>query len=207
MSKITEKIKVLLGIAKTKFGKVETDKTEIFFDGDELAVDMKVYDGNGDAIEDGDYTDGEKVYTVKDSVVVEIKPKEEVKEEVVKTTETSEPAEPTEKKEEELEDETIRDEVKEEVVKTTETSEPAEPTVDERVSALEELVEHLYEELMGLKAREVEAQTKTEEIIHEFSSMRRSPTAESITKDNKCEKVFGSDCNKTDKLKNLRKRQ
>ena len=174
MSKITEKIKVLLGIAKTKFGKVETDKTEIFFDGDELAVDMKVYDGNGDAIEDGDYTDGEKVYTVKDSVVVEIKPKEEVKEEVVETTETSE---------------------------------PAEPTVDERVSALEELVEHLYEELMGLKAREVEAQTKTEEIIHEFSSMRRSPTAESITKDNKCEKVFGSDCNKTDKLKNLRKRQ
>ena len=187
MNKITDKIKILLGIAKRTFGKVTTENAEIFFDGDELAVDTKVYDENGDAVADGEYSDGVKIYTIKDSVVTDIRPIEEPKEEVVEEekTETTETTEEKEEVTEELEDETITEEVKEEVVE-----ESIEPTVtlDERVAALEELVEALFNEIREMKVREVEQATKNENIIREFSCMKRSPSAESITKDNKAEK-------------------
>lgn len=203
MNKITTKIKVLLGIAKQTFSKVETDKAVIFFDGEELKVEDKVYDENGEAIEDGEYTDNEKVYVIKESVVVEIRPKEEPKEEVTEETKTETTTETTEEVKEELaDDETIVEEVKEEVVE--EVVDPAEPTIEERVDALEEVVEMLYNELREMKVREVEAIAKNEDIVREFSAIKRSATAESVTK-GKDEKCF-SDCgnDKADRLRRLR---
>lgn len=203
MNKITTKIKVLLGIAKQTFSKVETDKAVIFFDGEELKVEDKVYDENGEAIEDGEYTDNEKVYVIRESVVVEIRPKEEPKEEVTEETKTETTTETTEEVKEELaDDETIVEEVKEEVVE--EVVDPAEPTIEERVDALEEVVEMLYNELREMKVREVEAIAKNEDIVREFSAMKRSATAESVTK-GKDEKCF-SDCgnDKADRLRRLR---
>lgn len=203
MNKITTKIKVLLGIAKQTFSKVETDKAVIFFDGEELKVEDKVYDENGEAIEDGEYTDNEKVYVIKESVVVEIRPKEEPKEEVTEETKTETTTETTEEVKEELaDDETIVEEVKEEVVE--EVVDPAEPTIEERVEALEEVVEMLFNELREMKVREVEAIAKNEDIVREFSAMKRSATAESVTK-GKDEKCF-SDCgnDKADRLRRLR---
>jgi hypothetical protein len=209
MNKITDKIKILLGIAKRTFGKVTTENAEIFFDGDELAVDTKVYDENGDAVADGEYSDGVKIYTIKDSVVTDIRPIEEPKEEAVEEekTETTETTETTEEKEEvteELEDETITEEVKEEVVEAS-----IEPTVtvDERVAALEELVEALFNEIREMKVREVEQAAKNENIIREFSCMKRSPSAESITKDNKAEKEFSCNDSKANKLRALKDKQ
>ena len=206
MNKITDKIKILLGIAKRTFGKVTTENAEIFFDGDELAVDTKVYDENGDAVADGEYSDGVKIYTIKDSVVTDIRPIEEPKEEAVEEekTETTETTEEKEEVTEELEDETITEEVKEEVIE--ETTESTEPTVtlDERVAALEELVEALFNEIREMKVREVEQATKNENIIREFSCMKRSPSAESITKDNKAEKEFTCEGTKSDRLKALK---
>lgn len=200
MNKITEKIRILLGIVKQRFGKVATDKAEIFYDGETLEVNTKVYNDEGAAVEDGEYADEKNIYTVKDSVVVEIKPKEtEEKEVTTEKTETTETTETTEK--EQMAEETIVDEVKDETVEKV-----FEPTVDERVDALEELVETLYEEIRQMKAREVEAVAKNEEIIREFSAMRRTPTAESVTRDNKTAKVFGNDCSKVDKLKSLRRK-
>ena len=201
MNKITNKIKILLGIAKQKFASVETDKGVLFFDGEELVVDTKVYDENGEAIEDGEYTDAEKVYKVVDSVVTFISPKEEEKVEETKEEEVTEETktETTEEVKEELaDDETIVEEVKEEVV------DPAEPTIEERVIALEEVVEMLYNELREMKVREVEAIAKNEDIVTEFSAIKRSATAESITK-GKDEKCF-SDCgnDKADRLRRLR---
>lgn len=197
MNRITEKIKVLLGIVKNTFGKVTTDKKEIFFDGDEIAVETKVYDSDGNAIEDGEYTDDEKVYVIKESIVTEIRPKEEVKEEVVEevkeeTTETTnvEAATCEDEKEEkkELADKTITEEITEDVVE--EIVNPDEPTVEERISALEEVVETLFNELREMKVREVEQVAKQENIIREFSAIKRSPTAESITKSTTDDKCF-----------------
>lgn len=199
MTKITEKLKVLLGIIKQKFGKVTTDKMDIFFDGDELKTETRVYDENGEAIADGEYADEEKVYKVVDSVVTEITPKEE-KEEVVEKTETTETKTEEEVKEEMADDETIVEEVVDEV-----KEENLEPTMEERISALEEVVEALFEEIRQMKVREVEQVAKNEEIIHEFSAFKSSPTAESITMAKKDEKCFDN-CGQSnsDKLKALR---
>lgn len=204
MNKITDKIKVLLGIAKQKFASVETDKGVIYFDGEELKVEDKVYTDEGAPVEDGEYEYNDKVYVVKESVVTEIKDKvEEPKEEVTEETKTETTTETTEEVKEELaDDETIVEEVKEEVVE--EVVDPAEPTIEERVDALEEVVEMLFNELREMKVREVEAIAKNEDIVREFSAMKRSATAESVTK-GKDEKCF-SDCgnDKADRLRRLR---
>lgn len=201
MNKALDKIKILLGIVKNKFGKVTTDKTEIFFDGDELKAETRVYDGEGNPIEDGEYSDGEKVYKIVDSVVTEIRPKETEETKVTEETETK--TETTEETKTEMADETIIDEVSEEITEETAPS----VTIDDRVSALEELVETLFNEIRQMKAREIEKSEKETEIIREFSAMRRSPTAESITKDNG-EKCF-ADCNgsKSDRLKALKNKR
>lgn len=173
MNKISKKIKVLLGIAKHTFGSVTTDKGEIFFDGDEIAVESRVYDADGNAVEDGEYADDTRVIVVKESVVTEIRPKSEEKEEKTeeKTTET------TEKTEEKMaDDETITEEVQEEVKEKVD-----EPTLDQRVSALEELIDQLFAEIRQMKVREVENVAKNEEIIREFSAFKSSPTAKSVT--------------------------
>lgn len=187
MNKALEKIKILLGIVKNKFGKVTTDKTEIFFDGDELTTETRVYNGEGNPIEDGEYSDDEKVYKIVDSVVTEIRPKETEETEETKVTEETETKTET------------TEEIKEQPAPMV--------TIDDRVSALEELVETLFNEIRQMKAREIEKTEKETEIIREFSAMKRSKTAESITKDNG-EKCF-ADCNgsKSDRLKALKNKK
>lgn len=176
MSKISDKIKVLLGIAKHTFGQITTDKGVIFFDGDEISAESKVYTEDGSPVEDGEYADETRVVVVKDSVVTEIRPKSEEKEEKTeeKTTETTETTEKTEEKM--ADEETTTEEVKEEIKENAD-----EPSVEERINSLEELVGNLFEEIRQLKAREVERVAKNEEIIREFNAFKSSPTATSVT--------------------------
>lgn len=200
MSKITDKIKVLLQIAKHKFGSIKTEDKEIFYDGDEIAVEKRVYDDAGEAIPDGEYVAEDKIVVVKDSVVTEIRPKEEKKEEETTTTTTT----TEEKKEEEMagEEETITEEVKEEIKENAD-----EPSVEERINSLEELVGNLFEEIRQLKAREVERVAKNEEIIREFNAYKRTPTATSVTTEATAEhKDFACD-SKADRLKALKEKK
>lgn len=173
MSKVTDKIKVLLQIAKRKFGSIKTEDKEIFFDGDEIAVEKRVYDEAGEPIPDGEYVFEDKVVVVKESVVTEIRPKEETEEKKEETTTTTTAEEET--KVEGAEEETITEEIKKEIAE-------GEPSVEDRVSALEELVETLFEEIRQMKVRETEQVSKNEEIIREFSAFKRTPTATSVTK-------------------------
>lgn len=204
MNKTLTKLKILLGIAKNKFGKVETETAEIFYDGDTLAVETRVYDAEGNAIPDGEYKDENNIYVIKESVVTEIRPAEKVEEEKTETTTTTE-TETTEEKTEEMAEE----EVVEETTETTETepvAEPEGPAIEERVKALEEIVESLYEEIRQMKVREVESVAKNEEIIREFSAMRSKPSAESVTRGGSGESnnFACDDERKADKLKALK---
>lgn len=189
MNKTLNKLKVLLGIAKNQFGKIASDKAEIFYDGEELKVETRVYDAEGNAIPDGEYSDGSKVYVIADSVVTEIRPVEEEKVEEEKT-ETTTTTETTEEKTEEIVEETIA---------------PEGPSMEERVAALEKVVEELYEEIREMKVREVESVAKNEEIIREFSAMRSTPSAKSVTSGNSETKEFACDGKrKLEKLKELK---
>lgn len=202
MNKTLNKLKVLLGIAKNQFGKIASDKAEIFYDGEELKVETRVYDAEGNAIPDGEYSDGSKVYVIADSVVTEIRPVEEEKVEEEKT-ETTTTTETTEEKTEEMAENDIVEETTEEIVE--ETIAPEAPSMEERVAALEKVVEELYEEIREMKVREVESVAKNEEIIREFSAMRSTPSAKSVTSDNSETKEFACDGKrKLEKLKELK---
>lgn len=202
MNKTLNKLKVLLGIAKNQFGKIASDKAEIFYDGEELKVESRVYDAEGNAIPDGEYSDGSKVYVIADSVVTEIRPVEEEKVEEEKT-ETTTTTETTEEKTEEMAEDDIVEETTEEIVE--ETIAPEGPSMEERVAALEKVVEELYEEIREMKVREVESVAKNEEIIREFSAMRSTPSAKSVTSGNSETKEFACDGKrKLEKLKELK---
>lgn len=202
MNKTLNKLKVLLGIAKNQFGKIASDKAEIFYDGEELKVETRVYDAEGNAIPDGEYSDGSKVYVIADSVVTEIRPVEEEKVEEEKT-ETTTTTETTEEKTEEMAEDDIVEETTEEIVE--ETIAPEAPSMEERVAALEKVVEELYEEIREMKVREVESVAKNEEIIREFSAMRSTPSAKSVTSGNSETKEFACDGKrKLEKLKELK---
>lgn len=202
MNKTLNKLKVLLSIAKKQFGKIASDKAEIFYDGEELKVETRVYDAEGNAIPDGEYSDGSKVYVIADSVVTEIRPVEEEKVEEEKT-ETTTTTETTEEKTEEMAENDIVEETTEEIVE--ETIAPEAPSMEERVAALEKVVEELYEEIRQMKAREVESVAKNEEIIREFSAMRSTPSAKSVTSGNSETKEFACDGKrKLEKLKELK---
>lgn len=202
MNKTLNKLKVLLGIAKNQFGKVATDKAEVFYDGEELKVETRVYDAEGNAIPDGEYKDENNIYVIKESVVTEIRPVEKVEEE--KTEETTTTTETTEEKTEEMAEDDIVEETTEEIVE--ETNAPEAPSMEERVAALEKVVEELYEEIREMKVREVESVAKNEEIIREFSAMRSTPSAKSVTAgDNQESKEFACDGKrKLEKLKELK---
>lgn len=201
MNKTLNKLKVLLGIAKNQFGKIASDKAEIFYDGEELKVETRVYDAEGNAIPDGEYSDGSKVYVIADSVVTEIRPVEEKVEE--EKTETTTTTETTEEKTEEMAENDIVEETTEEIVE--ETIAPEAPSMEERVAALEKVVEELYEEIREMKVREVESVAKNEEIIREFSAMRSTPSAKSVTSGNSETKEFACDGKrKLEKLKELK---
>lgn len=202
MNKTLNKLKVLLGIAKNQFGKVATDKAEVFYDGEELKVETRVYDAEGNAIPDGEYKDENNIYVIKESVVTEIRPVEKVEEE--KTEETTTTTETTEEKTEEMAEDDIVEETTEEIVE--ETIAPEGPSMEERVAALEKVVEELYEEIREMKVREVESVAKNEEIIREFSAMRSTPSAKSVTASgNQESKEFACDGKrKLEKLKELK---
>jgi hypothetical protein len=202
MSKITDKIKVLLGIAKQTFGKVSTDKKDIFFDGEIIDVNTRVYDDEGNALEDGEYNDGTNIYAVVDSVVKEIRKVEENPEKTTTETTKTETEEKTEKMAETETTEEIKEEIKEEIVENGN----GEPTTEERISALEELVASLFDEIRQMKVREVERASKNEEIVREFSAFKASKTAESVTKTDATEKEFACE-RKADKLKNLKNKK
>ena len=186
MSKITDKIKVLLQIAKRKFGSIKTEDKEIFYDGEEIAVEKRVYDDAGEAIPDGEYVAEDKIVVVKDSVVTEIRPKEET----TTTTTTTE-----EKKEEGT---AGKEEIKENA---------GESSMEERINSLEELVGNLFEEIRQLKAREVERVAKNEEIIREFNAFKRTPTATSVTTETTAEHKDLACDSKADRLKALKEKK
>ena len=218
MSKAIEKIKVLLSIVKDKFSKKETvDGLTVYYDGDEIAVDTVVYDEEGNPIPDGDYSDGEDIYTIVDSKVTEIKPVEKEveeveKEEVVKVenacgdeNEKKVEAEEVEKKEE-VEEVEKKEEVEEKPVETAE--EPTSPTTEElqtRIEELEKAFEEMFAVVMEMKEKQVENINKQEEIIREFSAISKSPTAESITRDNSNKIYTNSKMSISDKLNFLKK--
>lgn len=208
--KALDKLKVLLSIVKGKFSEVESDRIRIYFDGEELVVDTVVYDEEGNPIPDGEYSDGEKVYVIKDSKVVEIKEKEvekEVEEEEVVKVENA-CGDEEKKKVEAAETETETTETEKETTETEET--PTEPTVDERVSTLETRIdemqkgiEDLFAVIMEMKEKQTEVENKNEEIIREFSAISKSPTVESITKDNSS-KIYNETKSISDKLNFLK---
>ena len=87
---IKEKLKKILA----QFGKVETDKAVLMYEGDELVEGIEVMQENGEPLEDGEYiTKDGKVIEVKDSVVVSMKDPEVVveAEEVVEQPAAAEP--------------------------------------------------------------------------------------------------------------------
>lgn len=214
--KTIDKLKVLLGIIKKKFSSMTIDGIEIFYDGDEIEVDTRVFDNEGNPIADGEYTDGEKVYVVKDGAVVEIRETEIEKsetaeienscekkvegeeekketEETVETTETTETTETEEKPEEEEKKEDLE--------------EPVEPTNAElqaRIEALEKGMEELLATIMEMKEKQIEETAKNEEIIREFSQM--TPSAQSITVDN-TNKIFSERHTLADKLNYLKNKK
>lgn len=77
----------------TKFGKVETDKGTLVFDGEDIEIGTKVQFEDTESEEmiaykdvpDGDYKAGETTFTVKDSIVTAIDKPEEAVEEPVET--------------------------------------------------------------------------------------------------------------------------
>lgn len=139
---IMNKIKSVLSKILAEFASVKAvDGTELFYEGEELAVGVEVADADGNAIADGEYEIvDEKIVVVKDGKVEEIKEKEE------KVVEEEEP-------ETEPEPEV---EAEEEVVVEEEPA--AEPEYDAKadVDALKAEIEALKSEIEALKG-EIEA--------------------------------------------------
>lgn len=73
MSKLKEQLKKLL----QEFASINTDKGEIFYEG-ELAVGIEIFDDNDNPLADGEYATEEKVIVVADGKVTEIREKEVV---------------------------------------------------------------------------------------------------------------------------------
>lgn len=205
--KAIDKLRVLLGIVKNTFSKKTTENgIEIFFDGDDLVVDTVVYDAEGNAIPDGDYTDGDTIYTIKDSKVASITEKEEVKEvEKEEVVEVENACGDDEEKKIETAEEVVeeKEEVTEEKVEEPKTDEPTNTELLGRIEALEKAFEEMFLVVKDMKEKETENITKQEEIIREFSQIKRSPTAESITKDNST-KEFNEKSSLSDKLNFLK---
>lgn len=141
MLKITAKLKIALkSLLDVKLGKIATDKAELIFDGDEIAVGMEVFveaeteDGVAPA-EDGEYTleDG-RIIVIAEGKVAEIK-------------EVEEPAEPEAEPEVEMAEEEAPAPADE---PEPEESNEEEATEDDRIAALEGKVVALTDALNGI---------------------------------------------------------
>ena len=146
---IMNKIKTILTKLLAEFASVNTDKGEIFYEG-ELAVGVEIADADGNAVEDGEYVTDDNIIVVADGKVAEIKEKE---------TEEEPAAEEEEVEEVEAEEE--------EVV----VEEPAEPAYDAKaeVEALKAEVEALKSEIEAIKNKL--AEPANEPIVEEFKKV------------------------------------
>lgn len=202
--KTIEKLRVLLGIIKEKFSKKVTEEgIEIFYDGetDDLIEGVTVYDAEGNVIPDGDYTDGETIYTIEGSKVVKVTEKEKV-------VEVENACDDAEEKKVEAAEEVVeeKEETVEEEKVTEEEPKPVEPTTEElvkRIEEIEKVMGEMFQTIMEMKEKTNQSITKQEEIIREFSAMHHSPTVESITKDNS-NKQYGEKMTMADKLNFLK---
>lgn len=155
MNKFKNALKALL----QQFGSATAvDGTEIEYDGEELVEGVAITND----VADGDYEIDEKIVTIKDKVVTEIKDKETTEEE---ETETETEAPSTEEMEEE-EEET------ETTTETEETTEEETETTDDEFDAKAE-IEALKAEIEALKEQIAEIVNKpaVEPIAEEFSKI------------------------------------
>lgn len=172
MSKITKFVKSLM-----KFGQLSTDKGDIYFAEDEIAVGIEVFvDGEEEKVvaEDGEYTlEDERVVVVKDGKVAEIREKE---------VEEEKPAEEEVKVDVEAEDET------EVVVEEPAEPEPEERDVNaERIDALEKEVADLKAEIENIKAElaKIVSTPVVEPIEEVFEKAREKADLSGLTKGQK----------------------
>lgn len=131
---IMNKIKSVLSKILAEFASVKAvDGTELFYEGEELAVGVEVADADGNSVADGEYELDEKIVVVKDGKVEEIKDKEVVEEEP-----EAEPEPEVEAEEEEV---------------VVEEEKPAEPEYDAKaeIEALKSEVEALKGEIEAIK--------------------------------------------------------
>lgn len=74
-----DKIKKAIKDILVNFGEIKTDKSIIYYDGDELVEGLEVTNEEGISLEDGDYTTEDKrIITIKDSKIEKIVSEEEI---------------------------------------------------------------------------------------------------------------------------------
>lgn len=155
---IMNKIKSILSKLLAEFASVKAeDGTELFYEGEEIAVGTEVADADGNAIADGEYIVEEKTIVVADGKVTEIKEKEE---------ETEDP-----EVEEETKEETV--EAEEEPVEEPEpVQEPEEPAkdYDAEIEALRAEIEALKAEIEAIK--NTLAEPAVEPVAEEFEKAK-----------------------------------
>lgn len=137
-----------------KFGQVETDKGILYFEPEEIAVDVEVFVGDEEktVAEDGEYVWDEKTIVVKDGKVAEIIEKEE---------EVETPAEP--EPEVEAEEETVV----EEPVEVIDDKESRIAALEAQVAALEGMVADLQAQVA-----EIVSKPETTPIVEEFEKAK-----------------------------------
>lgn len=161
----TEKIKSLLRSLLVEASNVMTDKGNLFYEGDELAVDTAVFSDEEmtTPMEDGDYETDDKVFTVADGKVAEIKEKEAEEPEAEETEETVEAEDETPEEEE------VKEEPTEEVVEDNSEIEALKAEIEEIKKAIEEINAKLAEPVV-------------EPIVEEFSKVNKGVDWSNIRK-------------------------
>lgn len=155
-----EKIKNVLRSLLVECGNTMTDKGNIFYDGEDLIEGVDVFSDEEmeTVLEDGDYETDDKIITVENGSVKEIKDKEIAEEK----EETEEPTEEVE--------------AEEETVEETPTEEPKEEETveDDKIADLIARIEALEAKVAELEAKM--AEPIAEPIAEEFSKVKETPS-------------------------------
>lgn len=151
MKSIKETLRALL----ISFSETMTDKGNLYYEGDELIVNIAVTDADGEPIADGEYETETQIIVVEGGIVKEIKDKEVEEPEV-----------------EEVVEETL-EEVVEEPTEETETVEEGNAEIDE----LKAEIEALKAEIEGLKST-------IENILEKVNAPMAEPIVEEFSKIN-----------------------
>lgn len=170
---IMSKIKEFIKNALQEFASAKAeDGTELFYDGEEIAVGVEVADEQGNPIADGEYTVEDKVIVVKDGVVAEINEEQPAEDEPTEEpTEETEPVEEPEKSDEPVDEPT--EETEPEPEPEPEPENPANNVEGEiaklnaEIDALKSVIEALKSEIEGIKEQLTEP--AAEPIVEEFS--------------------------------------